>query len=200
MPRRPRDEPGEAAVRYGRRFIELMQQRTHDGYVARIDLRLRPSPEVTPIVLPADAAISYYESSALPWERAAFIRARAAAGDLDLGRAFLDEIRPFIWRRALDFGAIQEIRDIRCASAITMRRAQAFGPGFDLARPRRDPRGRILHPGPATHPWRSRARAARPGDPGRAGCWRIPEGLIATSRPPLPTPIAPCARQSIASR
>ncbi len=77
LPRRPRDEPGEAAVRYGRRFIELMQQRTHDGYVARVDMRLRPSPEVTPIVLPADAAISYYESSALPWERAAFIRARA---------------------------------------------------------------------------------------------------------------------------
>ena len=82
LPRRPRDEPGEAAVRYGRRFIELMQQRTHDGYVARVDMRLRPSPEVTPIVLPADAAISYYESSALPWERAAFIRARAAAGDI----------------------------------------------------------------------------------------------------------------------
>ena len=78
LPRRPRDEPGEAAVRYGRRFIELLQQRTHDGYVARVDLRLRPSPEVTPIVLPVDAAISYYESSALPWERAAFIRARAA--------------------------------------------------------------------------------------------------------------------------
>src|SRR5919106_4530763 len=96
LPRRPRDEPGEAAVRYGRRFIELMQQRTHDGYVARVDLRLRPSPEVTPIVLPADAAISYYESSALPWERAAFIRARAAAGDLGLGAAFLNEIRPFI--------------------------------------------------------------------------------------------------------
>jgi len=136
MPRRPRDEPGEAAVRYGRRFIELMQQRTHDGYVARIDLRLRPSPEVTPIVLPADAAISYYESSALPWERAAFIRARAAAGDLDLGRAFLDEIRPFIWRRALDFGAIQEIRDISLRIRDHYAQGQAFGPGFDLKRGR----------------------------------------------------------------
>ena len=58
LPKRPRDEPGEAAVRYGRRFIELMQQRTHDGYVARVDLRLRPSSEVTPIVLPVGAAIS----------------------------------------------------------------------------------------------------------------------------------------------
>ena len=136
MPRRPRDEPGEAAVRYGRRFIELMQQRTHDGYVARVDLRLRPSPEVTPIVLPAEAAISYYESSALPWERAAFIRARAAAGDTRLGEAFLHEIRPFIWRRALDFGAIQEIRDISLRIRDHYAQGQAFGPGFDLKRGR----------------------------------------------------------------
>ena len=136
MPRRERDEPGEAAVRYGRRFIELMQQRTHDGYVARVDMRLRPSPEVTPIVLPADAAISYYESSALPWERAAFIRARAAAGDIALGRSFLDEIRPFIWRRALDFGAIQEIRDISLRIRDHYAQGQAFGPGYDLKRGR----------------------------------------------------------------
>lgn len=136
LPRRPRDEPGEAAVRYGRRFIELMQQRTHDGYVARVDLRLRPSPEVTPIALPADAAISYYESSALPWERAAFIRARAAAGDVTLGRAFLEEIKPFIWRRALDFGAIQEIRDISLRIRDHYAQGQAFGPGFDLKRGR----------------------------------------------------------------
>src|SRR5512139_3855967 len=136
LPRRPRDEPGEAAVRYGRRFIELLQQRTHDGYVARVDLRLRPSPEVTPIVLPIGAAISYYESSALPWERAAFIRARAAAGDLELGRSFLREIRPFIWRRALDFGAIQEIRDISLRIRDHYAQGQAFGPGFDLKRGR----------------------------------------------------------------
>lgn len=136
LPRRPRDEPGETAVRYGRRFIELMQQRTHDGYVARVDMRLRPSPEVTPIVLPADAAISYYESSALPWERAAFIRARAAAGDIGLGNSFLQEIRPFIWRRALDFGAIQEIRDISLRIRDHYAQGQAFGPGFDLKRGR----------------------------------------------------------------
>jgi glutamate-ammonia-ligase adenylyltransferase len=136
LPRRARDEPGEAAVRYGRRFIELMQQRTPDGYVARVDLRLRPSPEVTPIVLPAEAAISYYESSALPWERAAFIRARAAAGDLALGRTFLDEIHPFIWRRALDFGAIQEIRDISLRIRDHYAQGQAFGPGYDLKRGR----------------------------------------------------------------
>ena len=136
LPRRPRDDPGEAAVRYGRRFVELMQQRTADGYVARVDLRLRPAPEVTPIVLPVGAAISYYESSALPWERAAFIRARAAAGDKALGQFFLDEIRPFIWRRAVDFGAIEEIRDISLRIRDHYAQSQAFGPGYDLKRGR----------------------------------------------------------------
>jgi glutamate-ammonia-ligase adenylyltransferase len=136
LPRRPRDDPGEAAVRYGRRFVELMQQRTEDGYVARVDLRLRPAPEVTPIVLPVGAAISYYESSALPWERAAFIRARAAAGDRALGQFFLDEIRPFIWRRAVDFGAIEEIRDISLRIRDHYAQHQAFGPGYDLKRGR----------------------------------------------------------------
>ncbi|MGI8932391.1 MAG: bifunctional [glutamate--ammonia ligase]-adenylyl-L-tyrosine phosphorylase/[glutamate--ammonia-ligase] adenylyltransferase, partial [Sphingomicrobium sp.] len=136
LPRRPRDDPGEAAVRYGRRFVELMQQRTADGYVARVDLRLRPAPEVTPIVLSVGAAISYYESSALPWERAAFIRARAAAGDKALGAMFLEEIRPFIWRRALDFGAIEEIREISIRIRDHYAQGQAFGPGYDLKRGR----------------------------------------------------------------
>ncbi|MEO6580061.1 MAG: bifunctional [glutamine synthetase] adenylyltransferase/[glutamine synthetase]-adenylyl-L-tyrosine phosphorylase [Sphingomicrobium sp.] len=136
LPRRERDEPGEAAVRIARRLVELLQQRTEDGYVARVDLRLRPSPEVTPIALSAEAAISYYESQALPWERAAFIRARAAAGDIGLGEQFLEEIQPFIWRRALDFGAIDEIRDI--SSRIRDHYAQGLelAPGFDLKRGR----------------------------------------------------------------
>ena len=136
MPRRPRDDPGEAAVRYGRRLVELLQQRSADGYVARVDLRLRPAPEVTPIVLSVGAAISYYESSALPWERAAFIRARACAGDIALGQRFLGEIQPFIWRRALDFGAIDEIRDISLRIRDHFAQGQRFGPGFDLKRGR----------------------------------------------------------------
>ena len=134
LARRDREEPGESAVRIARRMVELLQQRTADGYVARVDLRLRPSPEVTPIVLPVGAAIAYYESQALPWERAAFIRARAVAGDRALGQRFLDEIQPFIWRRALDFGAIEEIRDISSRIRDHYAQGQAFGPGFDLKR------------------------------------------------------------------
>src|SRR3546814_5658332 len=77
LPLRPREEPGAAAVRIARRVIELMQARDADGYVFRMDLRLRPHPEATPIALPLEAVISYYESAALPWERAAFIRSRS---------------------------------------------------------------------------------------------------------------------------
>ncbi|MEG3179481.1 bifunctional [glutamine synthetase] adenylyltransferase/[glutamine synthetase]-adenylyl-L-tyrosine phosphorylase [Sphingomonas sp. LT1P40] len=136
MPHREREEVAEAAVRVGRRVVELLQARDGDGYVLRIDLRLRPSPEVTPIVLPVEAAISYYESQALPWERAAFIRARAAAGDTVLGQQFLDTIRPFIWRRALDYGTIREIRGISRRIREHHAQGQAFGPGFDLKRGR----------------------------------------------------------------
>lgn len=136
LPRRGRDEPGEAAVRYGRRMMDLLQTRDEHGYVARVDMRLRPSPEVTPIALPVDAAISYYESQALPWERAAFIRARCCAGDRALGERFLAEIQPFIWRRALDFGAIDEIRDISLRIRDHYAQGQAFGPGYDLKRGR----------------------------------------------------------------
>jgi len=136
VPRRARDDPGEAAVRIARRMIELLQKRTGDGYVARVDLRLRPSPEVTPIALPVNAAISYYESSALPWERAAFIRGRAAAGDLAIAAQFLKSIEPFVWRRSLDFGVIEEIREISARIRDHFAQGSSLGPGFDLKRGR----------------------------------------------------------------
>ena len=136
IPRRSRDDAGEAAVRIGRRLIELLQKRTEEGYVQRVDLRLRPSPEVTPIALPINAAISHYESSALPWERAAFIRARAAAGDLALGQRFLDAIQPFVWRRSLDFGVIEEVRQISARIRDHFAQGANIGPGYDLKRGR----------------------------------------------------------------
>ena len=136
LPTKPREEPIDAAVRIGRRVVELLQARDGDGYVLRIDLRLRPSPEVTPIAIPVEAAITYYESQALPWERAAFIRARACGGDMALGTRFLDAIRPFVWRRSLDFGAIGEIVDITRRIRDHHSQGQAFGPGYDLKRGR----------------------------------------------------------------
>ena len=145
---RDRDDPGEAAVRMGRRLVELLQTRTEAGYVARVDLRLRPSPEVTPIVLPVDAAISYYESQALPWERAAFIRARAAAGDRALGEAFLGEIQPVhLAPRARFRGDRRNSRDLARASATISRKARRSAPASTssaaaaaFARPNSSPR------------------------------------------------------------
>ncbi len=109
LPRRERDEPGEAAQRYAREIVQLLSNNTHEGYVFRVDLRLRPASEVSPLAISLGAALTHYESSALAWERAAFIRSRAAAGDIEAGQAFLSSIRPFVWRRSLDFGAIDEI-------------------------------------------------------------------------------------------
>jgi len=136
LPLRPREEPGQAAVRIGQRVIDTLQKRDGDGYVFRVDLRLRPSPEVTPIALSVNAAISYYESAALPWERAAFIRARVAAGDRALGQYFLEAIHPFLWRRSLDFGALEELQSITRRIRDHYSQGQVFGPGFDLKRGR----------------------------------------------------------------
>jgi glutamate-ammonia-ligase adenylyltransferase len=136
MPTRAKEEPQEAALRVARRMVSLLSERTGDGYVFRVDLRLRPSPEVSPIILPVDAAISYYESAAVGWEQAAFIRARAAAGDIALGKNFLAAIRPFVWRRSLDFGAIRAISDVSRRIRAHYASGQRFGPGYDLKRGR----------------------------------------------------------------
>jgi glutamate-ammonia-ligase adenylyltransferase len=136
LPVKPREEHDQAALRIGQRVVEILQKRTGEGYAFRVDLRLRPSPEVTPIALPVDGAISYYESAALPWERAAFIRARQVAGDRALGRYFLEAIYPFVWRRAVDYGAIGEISAISRRIRDHYAQGQAFGPGYDLKRGR----------------------------------------------------------------
>ena len=136
LPRRDRDDPDEAALRVARRVAELMQTRDGDGYVFRVDLRLRPSSEATPITLPYEAAEQYYQSEALPWERAAFIRARACAGDVALGDRFLAAIRPFVWRRSLDYSAIRDIEEISLRIRDHFDEGQNVGPGFDLKRGR----------------------------------------------------------------
>jgi len=136
LPRRDRDDPGEAAQRYARRLVKLLSETTAEGYVLRVDLRLRPAAEVSPLAVPYRSALSHYQGQALAWERAAFIRGRAAAGDIEAGDDFLSEIAPFIWRQTLDFGAVEEIREL------TLRIRQSYsgeprpGPGFDIKRGR----------------------------------------------------------------
>ena len=136
FPHRARDDVAEAAVRVARRMVELLSARTADGHVLRVDLRLRPHPEVTPIVLPVEAAISYYESQALPWEQAAFIRSRVAAGDRQLGEEFLRAIQPFIWRRSIDYRQLGEIGSMTDRIRDHYAGGQDFGPGYDLKRGR----------------------------------------------------------------
>ena len=132
LPRRARDEPGEAAQRVARKLVELMAHVTHEGYVFRIDLRLRPASEVTSLAIPFEGALSHYESSALAWERAAFIRARSCAGDIAAGKAFLAAIRPFVWRKSLDFGAITEIGRLTQRIRANHSGPTRPGPGFNI--------------------------------------------------------------------
>jgi len=132
LPRRERDEPGEAAQRVARTLMETMSHVDAEGYVFRVDLRLRPASEVSPLAIPIDAALTHSESPALARERPAFIRARACAGDVAAGEAFLAAIRPFVWRKSLDFGAIAEIGRLTGRIRANHHGPQQPGPGFNL--------------------------------------------------------------------
>lgn len=136
LPRRDGESAQESAIRIGKRLIELIHNVDENGYVFRVDMRLRPTPEISPISMPVNAAIGYYESSALAWEQAAFIRARVAAGDQKLGAYFLDAITPFIWRSSLDFGQLKNIQSMSAQIRDHYSRGQAFGLGYDLKRGR----------------------------------------------------------------
>lgn len=103
----------EAFIRMTQRLVAILDQRTADGYVCRVDLRLRPDPGSTPVAIPCAAAQAYYANRGENWERAAMIKARPAAGDMALGREFLSELTPFVWREHLDFWAKREIQSIK---------------------------------------------------------------------------------------
>ena len=100
-------------VRMTRELVRALNDRTADGYVFRVDLRLRPDAGATPPALSMDAAELYYQSTGLNWERAAMIKARPIAGDVAAGRDFLERIKAFVWRRNLDYAAVQDIKDIK---------------------------------------------------------------------------------------
>ena len=107
------DTRGRTAERLTRGLVRLIADRTPDGYVFRTDLRLRPDPGATPIAMSLPAAEEYYETLGQNWERAALIKARPVTGDCQAGAAFLRWLRPFIWRKYLDFAAIQDIHSIK---------------------------------------------------------------------------------------
>ena len=94
-------------------LVKIMQERTHDGYVFRTDLRLRPDPGSTPVAISVTGALNYYESLGQNWERAAMIKARPVAGDRVSGEKFLQQLIPYVWRKYLDFASIQDIHSIK---------------------------------------------------------------------------------------
>lgn len=106
-------EARSAFVRVVRRMTGMLQDVTDQGYVFRVDLRLRPDAAVTPVCLSLAAAERYYEAEGRTWERAAYIKARPCAGDLAAGQRFLQTLTPFVWRKHLDFAAIQDAHDMR---------------------------------------------------------------------------------------
>jgi len=109
-------DPLEAAdlfARLTRRLVRILQDRTEHGYVFRTDLRLRPDPGSTPLAIPVEAALNYYEGRGQNWERAAMIKARPVAGDVEAGAAFLEELQPYVWRKYMDYAAIADVHSIK---------------------------------------------------------------------------------------
>jgi glutamate-ammonia-ligase adenylyltransferase len=112
----PLPDPSEAATFYTRvaqQLSRLLQERTADGFVHRVDYRLRPDPGSTPTAVSLPSAYTYYESVGQNWERAALIKARPVAGDLGTGEAFLADLRPFIWRKYFDFASIADVHAMK---------------------------------------------------------------------------------------
>lgn len=103
----------ELFARLTRRLVCILQDRTEHGYVFRTDLRLRPDPGSTPLAIPVEAALRYYEARGQNWERAAMIKARPVAGDLAAGEAFLKELQPYVWRKYMDYAAIADVHSIK---------------------------------------------------------------------------------------
>jgi glutamate-ammonia-ligase adenylyltransferase len=106
-------EPLKLFVKLTKRLVHILQEHTGDGYVFRTDLRLRPDPGATNVAMSTEAALQYYESLGQNWERAALIKARPVAGDIEAGDAFLSELTPYIWRKYLDYAAISDIHAIK---------------------------------------------------------------------------------------
>ncbi len=106
-------EPSPFFTKIAQGLSRMLQSRTGDGYVFRVDLRLRPDPASTPPAISTAAALHYYEREGRTWERAAMIKARPCAGDIVAGEALLGEISPFVWRKHLDFAALADVHDMK---------------------------------------------------------------------------------------
>ncbi|MGE3143856.1 MAG: glutamine-synthetase adenylyltransferase, partial [Hyphomonadaceae bacterium] len=132
LPLGERREASAVAQRLAPAFVRALEEATADGYVFRTDLRLRPDPGATPVAVSIRAAEHYYQHLGQNWERAAFIKARAAAGDVALGEAFLESLQPFIWRKHLDYAAVADVQSIKRQILSTHKSAELAEAVFDV--------------------------------------------------------------------
>ena len=110
--KRPLDNQ-EFFTRLGQRLIKALDPVTVDGFVFRVDMRLRPYGSAGALVLSFNALEQYYQDQGRDWERYAMIKARVVAGDQQAGAQLLDLLRPFVYRRYLDFSAIEALRTMK---------------------------------------------------------------------------------------
>ena len=94
----------EFFIKVGRNLIHILNEKTADGFVFRTDMRLRPNGDSGPLVLSFDATNHYYITHGRDWERYALIKARPIAGDIEDGHYLLEILKPFVYRKYLDFG------------------------------------------------------------------------------------------------
>jgi [glutamine synthetase] adenylyltransferase / [glutamine synthetase]-adenylyl-L-tyrosine phosphorylase len=126
------DSASGICVRIVQAVSRILEDVTPDGYVFRVDWRLRPDPASTPVAVSLRAAEAYYESVGQNWERAAFIKARVIAGDEDAAKVLIDHLRPFIWRKNLDFAAIDDVQSILRQIHAVRRSTDLDDPAFDV--------------------------------------------------------------------
>jgi len=121
-------------VRLCRNLIRTLGETSADGIVFRVDMRLRPDGENGPLVMSFDNMEGYYQRHGREWERYALIKARVVAGDKVAGKRLSDRLKPFVYRRYLDFGVFESLRDMKHKIALEVKRKSReddikLGPG-----------------------------------------------------------------------
>jgi glutamate-ammonia-ligase adenylyltransferase len=109
-------------VRLCRNLIRALGETATDGIVFRVDMRLRPDGENGPLVMSFDNMEEYYQRHGREWERYALIKARVVAGDKVAGKRLTDRLKPFVYRRYLDFGVFESLRDMKQKIALEVKR------------------------------------------------------------------------------
>lgn len=111
-------------ARLGQRLAKLLDEPTMDGFSHRVDLRLRPFGSAGRVALSFAGMDQYFQREGRDWERYAWLKARAVAGDIDAGEQWLQDLRPFIYRRYLDYTALDGLRDMKAAIAAEVARRE----------------------------------------------------------------------------